>query len=185
MSPRAHWRSSETCKGSSRGISWLGISSYKPSRVISWLGLRTNWLLSKNVSVAFNSWRLPLIVDEQLSIQYWFAQVWLIFSFSGTHNTLGNVKDSTSLTMATNYSNIIEYLEHVLEKSRAKYDASAYLHWYWKHGCTQVCIGAQCYRSWFRGVISRKLWSSDWKIDFSRKCLHQHCLKIHVKYIEK
>jgi hypothetical protein len=33
----------ETCNGSSRmsrGISWLGISSYKPSRIIPWLGLK-------------------------------------------------------------------------------------------------------------------------------------------------
>ncbi|XP_064646130.1 tubulin delta chain-like [Lineus longissimus] len=54
----------------------------------------------------------------------------------GSHNTLGAMKDSTSLTLASNNSNIVEYLEDILEKSRAKYDARAYLHWYWKHGCT-------------------------------------------------
>jgi hypothetical protein len=52
-----HQTAIETCKGSSRGISWLGISSYKPSRVISWLGLkelRLTWpFIGKFVSDTF------------------------------------------------------------------------------------------------------------------------------------
>jgi hypothetical protein len=47
----------ETCKGSSRGISWLGISSYKPSRVISWLGLKelAGWIWRENGSYFWQS----------------------------------------------------------------------------------------------------------------------------------
>jgi hypothetical protein len=44
----------ETCKGSSRDISWLGISSYKPSRVISWLGLKE--LIQQSVLKYFHIW---------------------------------------------------------------------------------------------------------------------------------
>nr|XP_006815929.1 PREDICTED: tubulin delta chain-like [Saccoglossus kowalevskii] len=44
---------------------------------------------------------------------------------------------TASMTIAANRSNIIEYTEHILERSKEMFDAKAYLHWYWKYGCEQ------------------------------------------------
>ncbi|XP_078579162.1 tubulin delta chain-like isoform X1 [Branchiostoma floridae x Branchiostoma japonicum] len=51
-------------------------------------------------------------------------------------NSLSGRPEKKSLTLCTNNSGITGYLEHVLTKARQKYDAKAFLHWYWKHGCT-------------------------------------------------
>lgn len=42
-----------------------------------------------------------------------------------------------SLTVGSNYSNIIPQLEAMLQSSRTKLEARAYLHWYEKYGCTR------------------------------------------------
>ncbi|XP_078667004.1 tubulin delta chain-like [Branchiostoma floridae x Branchiostoma belcheri] len=52
-------------------------------------------------------------------------------------DSLAGHAEKKSLTMCTNNSGITRYLEHVLTKARQKYDAKAFLHWYWKHGCTE------------------------------------------------
>lgn len=57
--------------------------------------------------------------------------------FTGQYNPVGP-KDSQSLTLCLNSTKIVETLEDVLVKSRAMYDAGAYLHWFWKHGCSKV-----------------------------------------------
>lgn len=41
-----------------------------------------------------------------------------------------------SLTVGSNYSNIIPQLEGILQSSQTKLSARAYLHWYEKYGCT-------------------------------------------------
>lgn len=46
-------------------------------------------------------------------------------------------KDSQSLTLCLNSTKIVETLEDVMLKARAMYDAGAYLHWFWKHGCSK------------------------------------------------
>ncbi|XP_029187848.2 uncharacterized protein LOC114955200 isoform X2 [Acropora millepora] len=46
-------------------------------------------------------------------------------------------KESQSLTLCLNSTKIVETLADVIEKSRAMFDAGAYLHWFWKHGCSK------------------------------------------------
>ncbi|XP_041046601.1 tubulin delta chain-like [Carcharodon carcharias] len=52
-----------------------------------------------------------------------------------------NIVDLTSpsrlLTICANHSSVLDYMQRVLEKARTMYDAHAYLHWYWKHGCEE------------------------------------------------
>jgi hypothetical protein len=62
MSPRAHWRSSETCKGSSRGISWLGlkelIMNYRHVKLITGLMF---WFLHPDQNVSpLNGSSIPI-----------------------------------------------------------------------------------------------------------------------------
>lgn len=51
-------------------------------------------------------------------------------------------KDAASITVASNSESIVEYLETVYERSKVKFNAKAYLHWYNKYGTTNVstCI---------------------------------------------
>ncbi|XP_052080620.1 tubulin delta chain-like [Mytilus californianus] len=50
-------------------------------------------------------------------------------------NSIGP-KDTASITVASNSDSIVEYLETVYERSRVKFAAKAYLHWYNKYGVT-------------------------------------------------
>ncbi|XP_052080568.1 tubulin delta chain-like [Mytilus californianus] len=50
-------------------------------------------------------------------------------------NSIGP-KDTASITVASNSESIVEYLETVYERSRVKFAAKAYLHWYNKYGVT-------------------------------------------------
>ena len=59
--------------------------------------------------------------------------------FTGEYNPVGP-KDSQSLTLCLNSTKIVETLEDVTAKARAMYDAGAYLHWFWKHGCSEVTV---------------------------------------------
>ena len=59
---------------------------------------------------------------------------------TGQYNPVGP-KDSQSLTLCLNSTKIVETLENVMVKARAMYDAGAYLHWFWKHGCSKVTAG--------------------------------------------
>ena len=59
------------------------------------------------------------------------------FFFIGQYNPVGP-KDSQSLTLCLNSTKIVETLEDVMSKARTMYDAGAYLHWFWKHGCSKV-----------------------------------------------
>ncbi|CAH1788254.1 unnamed protein product [Owenia fusiformis] len=56
-------------------------------------------------------------------VDFWIAR----------HNSIG-AKDSASVTIASNYSNVLDVLERTVRRSQQMYDAGAYLHWYWKHG---------------------------------------------------
>ena len=58
---------------------------------------------------------------------------------AGQYNPVGP-KDSQSLTLCLNSTKIVQTLEDVIAKSRTMYDAGAYLHWFWKHGCSKVKI---------------------------------------------
>uniref|UniRef100_H3AP68 Tubulin delta chain n=1 Tax=Latimeria chalumnae TaxID=7897 RepID=H3AP68_LATCH len=44
---------------------------------------------------------------------------------------------SQSLTLCANHSSVMDYLNRVLERARAMYEAHAYLHWYWKYHCEE------------------------------------------------
>ena len=69
----------------------------------------------------------------------WKKLLTLWSCFIGQSNPAGP-KDSQSLTLCLNSTKIVETLEDVTAKARAMYDAGAYLHWYWKHGCSKVTI---------------------------------------------
>ncbi|CAL1526583.1 unnamed protein product [Lymnaea stagnalis] len=51
-------------------------------------------------------------------------------------NSIGS-KESRSLTLATNSTNILDHLNTVLSRSRLKLDSGAYLHWYHRYGISQ------------------------------------------------
>ena len=73
-----------------------------------------------------------------------FASLWrkhltLLSRFTGQYNPVGP-KDSQSLTLCLNSTKTVETLEDVMAKARAMYDAGAYLHWFWKHGCSKVAV---------------------------------------------
>ncbi|KAL9958300.1 hypothetical protein ACROYT_G035300 [Oculina patagonica] len=59
-------------------------------------------------------------------VDFWISQ----------YNPVGP-KDSQSFTLCLNSTKIVETLEDVMVKARAMYDAGAYLHWFWKHGCSK------------------------------------------------
>ena len=50
-------------------------------------------------------------------------------------------KDTASITVASNSESIVEYLETVYERSKLKFNAKAYLHWYNKYGTTNEDFG--------------------------------------------
>ena len=52
---------------------------------------------------------------------------------------VSGAKDRASLTVASNYSSIVEKLEHIVDCAQQKYTARAYVHWYEKHGLERVC----------------------------------------------
>ena len=43
-----------------------------------------------------------------------------------------------SVTMASNSSSVMEYLQHVKDRSKVKFEAGAYLHWYQRYGASEV-----------------------------------------------
>lgn len=57
--------------------------------------------------------------------------------WTSRRNTVGSSQTKT-LTIASNYSNIIPQLENVLHSARLKFHARAYLHWYEKYGCNSM-----------------------------------------------
>ena len=59
-----------------------------------------------------------------------FSQYGLV----GSSDAVG-IKDGTSLTIAANYSNVTTYIDDVVHKAAAKFNAGAFMHWYEKHGC--------------------------------------------------
>lgn len=61
------------------------------------------------------------------------------FTFAAKTNPAGP-RDTASLTVASNSESIVEYLETVYERSRVKYSAKAYLHWYNKYGVSEVSL---------------------------------------------
>ena len=62
-----------------------------------------------------------------------------VFFFLAKSNIIGP-KDTASITVASNSESIVEYLETVYERSKLKFNAKAYLHWYNKYGTTNVSI---------------------------------------------
>ncbi|XP_052080636.1 tubulin delta chain-like [Mytilus californianus] len=76
--------------------------------------------LEKKFRKSFNtvSW-------NPFSIDIWTAKT----------NSIGP-KDTASITVASNSESIVEYLKTVYERSRVKFAAKAYLHWYHKYGVT-------------------------------------------------
>ncbi|XP_077997628.1 tubulin delta chain-like [Glandiceps talaboti] len=44
---------------------------------------------------------------------------------------------TSSMSLVLNSSSIINYSTQLLHRSQEMFDAKAYLHWYWKHGCQQ------------------------------------------------
>ena len=59
------------------------------------------------------------------------------FMFSAASNKT-TPKNCAGLTIASNSSSVVDYLDNVLERSKVMYDAGGYLHWYWKHGALRV-----------------------------------------------
>lgn len=43
-----------------------------------------------------------------------------------------------SLTLCQNSTSVTETVTNTLQKAKLMYDAGAYLHWFWKHGCCEV-----------------------------------------------
>lgn len=52
-------------------------------------------------------------------------------------NNLSGSK-SASLSVASNHSSVVDYLDFLLSRSQTMYKAGAYLHWYWRYGATEV-----------------------------------------------
>lgn len=46
----------------------------------------------------------------------------------------------SSLTTTINSSRVADYLENLVKQARMKYEAGAFLHWYWRHGASKVHI---------------------------------------------
>nr|XP_005990788.1 PREDICTED: tubulin delta chain-like [Latimeria chalumnae] len=53
------------------------------------------------------------------------------------YNIVDPGSHSQSLTLCANHSSVMDYLNRVLERARAMYEAHAYLHWYWKYHCEE------------------------------------------------
>ena len=66
-------------------------------------------------------------MNNQNKVDFWTAN----------SNTSSQNDNSTSLTIATNSSIIVPYLEHNLQTAQKKYDCGAYLHWYTKYGAKE------------------------------------------------
>eukprot|EP00062_Callorhinchus_milii_P026594 gi/632988890/ref/XP_007883356.1/ PREDICTED: tubulin alpha-2 chain-like [Callorhinchus milii] len=60
-------------------------------------------------------------------VEYW----------SDPKNIIDVALPSRSLTVCANHSSVAEYMQHVVGRARAMYQAGAYLHWYWRHGCEE------------------------------------------------
>ena len=60
---------------------------------------------------------------------YWFFLV--------AQGTLSGSK-SASLSVASNHSSVVEYLDFLLTRAQTMYKAGAYLHWYWRYRATEV-----------------------------------------------
>ncbi|XP_060680425.1 tubulin delta chain-like isoform X2 [Hemiscyllium ocellatum] len=58
-------------------------------------------------------------------------------SWTDPCNIVDLMSSSHSLTICANHSSVSDYIQRVLEKAQTMYDAHAYLHWYWKHGCEE------------------------------------------------
>ena len=67
-------------------------------------------------------------------------------------------KDSQSLTLCLNSTKIVETLDDVMVKARAMYDAGAYLHWFWKHGCSKVtAIAHLWFKCYFKKILVKDI----------------------------
>ena len=80
----------------------------------------------------------------------------LMFFFIAKSNIIGP-KDTASITVASNSESIVEYLETVYERSKLKFNAKAYLHWYNKYGTTNVRINVLNCRRNVQCLLSRQL----------------------------
>ncbi|XP_055959459.1 tubulin delta chain [Patella vulgata] len=58
-------------------------------------------------------------------------------TWSAKQKIVQGKENFSSITIAANYSNIVEYLSTVRYKAKLMYDNQAYLHWYWRYGATQ------------------------------------------------
>ncbi|KAL4217210.1 hypothetical protein ACF0H5_023662 [Mactra antiquata] len=87
-----------------------------------------------------NSFPLHMSTLETKLSQSFHCVDWNPFPIDFWHaksNTCGS-RNSASLTVATNCSSVVQYLNTVLERSKVMYNAGAYLHWYWRHGANKV-----------------------------------------------
>ena len=57
-----------------------------------------------------------------------------MYGLVGSSDAVG-IKDGASITIAANYSNVTTYIDDVVHKAAAKFNAGAFMHWYEKHGC--------------------------------------------------
>ena len=58
---------------------------------------------------------------------------------SAQSNSLGGA-GASSITLASNYSSIIDTVEQIRANAQIKYNAGAFLHWYSKYGCEKVSM---------------------------------------------
>ena len=68
------------------------------------------------------------------------VQVIFFWLVSGKNFTTVEKNVSAGLTVASNYSNIIEFASNVWTQAQEKYRTKAFLHWYWKYGCEEVSL---------------------------------------------
>ena len=63
-----------------------------------------------------------------------------IFSTASSGLPLPRLRNGNSydLTLVSNSSSVISFCERVYRKSRRMFGCGAYLHWYYKHGLSQV-----------------------------------------------
>ena len=63
-----------------------------------------------------------------------------MFFFLGTENPNGPAADENSLTVCANSSSFSQFAQNVLSKAKVMFGAKAYLHWYQRWGCDEVCM---------------------------------------------
>ena len=61
-----------------------------------------------------------------------------MFTFVARSCLAGSRDGSHDVTLVSNYSNMIHFTDSVWSKARQMYEEKAYLHWYYKHGLSQV-----------------------------------------------